>query len=56
MKVNAPTKNIWLVSVVIGVLALIATFVSIPVVSAYAFWFMTAAFVLLALSTVLKGM
>jgi len=56
MKLNAPTKNFWWISVVLAVLGVLGTIVAIPVVSAYAFWFVTVGFILLALSTVLKGM
>lgn len=56
MKLNAPTKNWWWISVIIAVIGVIGYFVAIPFVSVYAFWFVTVGFVLLALSTVLKGM
>jgi len=36
------------VSLVVALLALVAVFVHIPFVSEYAFWFMTAAFVMAA--------
>lgn len=55
MKLNAPKKVTWLVAVVLGVLGILAFFVTIPFVSAYAFWFVVVAFVLLALATYLKG-
>lgn len=55
MKVNAPTKNVWFVAVILGVLGVIAQFVAIPFVSVYAFWVVVVGFVLLVLSTVLKG-
>lgn len=56
MTLNAPKKNVWLVSVIVGVLGLVGFFVAIPFVSTYAFWFVTVGFALLALSTMLKGM
>ena len=56
MKLNAPTKNFWWISVILAVVAVVAQVVTIPFVSVYAFWVMTIGFVLLALSTVLKGM
>lgn len=56
MKLNAPTKNFWWISVILAVIAVVAQFVAIPFVSAYAFWIITLGFILLALSTVLKGM
>ena len=56
MKLNAPTKNWWWISVILAVVGVIGHFVAIPFVSVYAFWIVTVGFVLLALSTVLKGM
>ena len=56
MRLNAPKKNIWWISVILGALGFLGAIISIPFVTAYAFWFMTVGFVLLALSTVLKGM
>jgi hypothetical protein len=56
MRFNAPTQNFWWISVILAVLGVIGVIVTIPFISAYAFWFVTVGFVLLALSTVLKGM
>jgi hypothetical protein len=56
MKLNAPTKNWWWISVILAIIGLIGYFVAIPFVSVYAFWFVVVGFVLLALSTVMKGM
>jgi len=56
MKLSAPTKMVFIISVVIAAVALIGMFISIPFVSAFASWLMTGAFILLALSNVLKGL
>ncbi len=56
MKLNAPTQNFWWIAVILGVLGVVAQFVAVPFVSVYSFWFVTVGFVLLTLSTVLKGM
>ncbi len=56
MKLNAPKKITWLISLVIGVLGILAYFVTIPVLSVYAFWLVVVGFVLLALGTFLKGL
>ncbi len=56
MKLNAPTQNIWLIAVIVGILGVISTFVAIPFVSGYAFWFVTVGFAVLALASVVKGM
>jgi uncharacterized membrane protein HdeD (DUF308 family) len=56
MKFNAPKNTTWWIAVILGVLGILATFVSIPVVSEYAFWFVAAAFILLALATYFKNL
>ena len=56
MKLNAPTKNFWWISVILAALGVLGTIITIPVLTVYAFWFVTVGFILLALSTVLKGM
>jgi len=56
MNLNAPTKKFWMISVIIAAVALLAYILLIPVIVTYSFWLMTVAFVLLAMSTVLKGM
>ncbi len=56
MKLNAPTQNVWLIAVIVGVLGIVGTFVAIPFVSVYAFWFVVVGFALLVLSTLLKGL
>lgn len=55
MRLNAPTKNFWWISVILAVIGFIGQIVAIPFVSAYAFWFVLVGFILLALSTVMKG-
>lgn len=56
MKLNAPTKNFWWIAVILAIVAVIAQFVTIPFFTPYAFWVITLGFVVLALSTVMKGM
>lgn len=56
MKTNAPKSVIWLIAVILGILGIVGTYVVIPFVSVYAFWFVVAGFALLALSTVLRGL
>ncbi|MCA9743651.1 MAG: hypothetical protein H6695_03405 [Deferribacteres bacterium] len=55
MRLNAPKQIVWTISVVLGVLGLIGKFTTIAVLSANAFWLVLAGFVILAASTVLKG-
>jgi len=56
MKLSAPKQNTWWIAVVIGAVGIVAKFVAIPFLSAYAFWLVVIAFILLALATYLKGL
>ena len=56
MKLNAPKNVTWWIAVVVGVLGVLGSFVSLPLVSAYDFLFVVIGFVLLALATLLKGL
>lgn len=56
MKLSAPKTITWWIAVILGVLGILGTLVTIPFVSTYAFWFVTAGFVLLALASLLKGL
>ena len=56
MKLNAPKNVTWWIAVIAGVLGILGTFMSLPVVSGIAFWLAAAAFVLLALATYLKNL
>ena len=56
MRLNAPKKIWWMVSLILGVLGVVAHFVVIPFVTVNLFWFLAVAWLLLVLSTWLKGM
>ena len=56
MNLSAPKKITWWIAVILGVLGILGTFVSLPFVSAYAFWFVAVGFILLALATFLKNL
>ncbi len=55
MKLSAPTQIVFLISVALAILAVVSTFVAIPVVSANAFWVAIVAYLVLATGNVLKG-
>ncbi len=55
MKLNAPKKIVWILSLILAIVSIIAFFVAIPVVSGITFWVMCAAWALLFLATYLKG-
>lgn len=56
MSLNAPTKMVWYIAVVLGVLGILATFVTIPVLSGFAFWLVVIALILMLASTTMKGL
>jgi len=56
LRLNAPTKIVFLISVIAFIVGLVGTFIAIPIVSGIAFWLVVGSFVLLALSTILKGL
>ena len=55
MNLSAPSQAVFWIAVVVVVLAIISTFVAIPVVSGYAFWVAILGFVILAGGTLMKG-
>jgi hypothetical protein len=55
MKLSAPKQTVWLVAVILGVLGILGNFVSIPMVTTYAFWLVAVGFAALALGTAMKG-
>lgn len=56
MKLTPPKQITFWISIVLGLLGLIATFVSIPVVSGLAFWFVFVGLVLLVAGLLVKGL
>jgi len=52
MKLNQPTKLVWFISLALGIIGVVLTFLKI---SPWDFWVMAVAWVLLVLGTVLKG-
>jgi hypothetical protein len=56
MRLNAPTKMVFMISLILAVLAVIGYFVpSVPYLHTYEFWLAIAAYVVLAAACVLKG-
>ena len=56
MNLSAPKNITWWIAVVLGVLGILGSFMSLPLVSANAFWFVAVGFILLALATFLKDL
>jgi len=55
MRLNAPKKIVWLISLIVAVLAILSTIIVIPFVTVNAVWVMGVAWLLLFLATFLKG-
>ena len=51
-----PKKSTFWISVILGLLGLIGTFVTIPLISGIAFWLVLAGLVLLVLGLLIKGL
>ncbi|NPV87805.1 MAG: hypothetical protein HPY45_17540 [Anaerolineae bacterium] len=56
MRLSKPKTITWWIAVIVGVVGIVAKLVAIPVLSGIAFWLVAAAFVLLALANLLKGL
>ena len=56
MKLNAPTQMVWIIALVVGIIGVIASLVTIPVLSGFAFWIVVIAWLILVVSTAMKGM
>jgi heme/copper-type cytochrome/quinol oxidase subunit 1 len=56
MQLSAPKQITWWIAVVVGVLGILATLVTIPVLSGFAFWLVVIGFLLLAVATLIEGL
>lgn len=56
MKLSEPKVITFIISVVIGLLALLAKFVAIPIISDNVFWVLFIGFLLLVLGNLFKGL
>jgi threonine/homoserine/homoserine lactone efflux protein len=55
MKLSAPKQVTFWIAVVLAVLGVLATLVTIPVLTGMAFWLVVIGFVVLALGNLLEG-
>lgn len=55
MKLSAPTQAVFLIALVLAIISLLGSFGVLAPVATYAYWLMTAAYVVLALACMLKG-
>jgi len=56
LKLTPPKKNTFWIAFILGVLGIVGYLVKIPVVSPYSFWILSAGFVLLVISLLVKGL
>lgn len=56
MRLSAPKQITWIVAIVLGVLGLLGSLITIPVVSGLAFWLVFLGFLLLAVATFIDGL
>jgi len=56
MRLSAPKQITFWIAVVIAALGVVASLVSIPVISGLAFWLVVLAFALLALGNLIDGL
>jgi len=55
MRLNAPKKIVWMISLILAVVSIVGRFVLIPFVTVYGFWIIGVAWLLLFLGSWLKG-
>jgi hypothetical protein len=55
MNLSPPTTAVFIISLILALLAIIGTFVAIPLISANAFWVAIIAYVILAVGNVFRG-
>lgn len=56
MNLSAPTKPVFLISLILAVLAVLGVYMQIPFVSGNAFWVAIIAYVVLLVGNVAKGL
>lgn len=55
MKPSAPSKIIWILGLLFGILGIIGHFAKVDILSEYNYWLLLAGFGLLAIGTSFKG-
>jgi hypothetical protein len=56
MKLSAPKVITWWIAVILGVLGLLGHLAIVPALGTYAFWFVAAGLVVMALGTLIKDL
>lgn len=55
MNLKTPNKMMFLISLIMVALAVVSVFVTIPVISGYAFWFAVGGYAVLAFASLFNG-
>jgi hypothetical protein len=55
MRLNAPKKATWWISLILAILGVLGALIAIPVLTPLAFWLVLVAFILLLLGSSVKG-
>lgn len=56
MQLSEPKQVTFIVAVVVALIGIVASFVTIPFLSGYAFWIVVLAFVILAAANMMEGL
>ena len=57
MKLSAPKQITWIIALILGIVGILATLVTLPVITAaIGFWLVVVAFVLLLIATITRGL
>ena len=55
MKLTPPKKIVFMISLILVIISLVAHFINIPIATQYQYWIMLVGYVFLAAGVVLKG-
>ncbi|WP_172653255.1 hypothetical protein [Methyloceanibacter caenitepidi] len=55
MNLSAPTTMVFVISIVLAILAVLSTFMPLPIIGEYKFWVAIAAYVILAIGNIFRG-
>ncbi len=54
MKPMAPSKLVWTLGLILGIVGIIGNFAKVEMLSTYSYWFLLAGFVILAVGTTFR--
>ncbi len=54
MILSAPTRNVFFIAAIIGIIGIVAHFIPVPFATANQFWLVTIGFILLMVGTLFK--